>query len=287
LTNPAELSIGPALLYPAKAALTRARSAVWAVRTRGRTTASGIRILFYHRVTDAADELAATPRRFREQMELLARRGLRVVPVGEVAALLEQGEAPSDVVGLSFDDGYADVAENALPVLERLGFSATVFVATAVVDGTARFSWYAQQPPLLGWDEIGDLDRAGTLRFEAHTVTHPNLLALDDATARREIAAGKRDLEGRLGRAVEGFCYPAGLFGAREQALVAEAGFRWATSCEPGANTPDTDRYALLRRQIDLRDSLLDFRAKIGGGHDTPPPLRALYRRARFGSSES
>lgn len=287
LPDRAELSIGPALLYPAKAALTRARSAAWLARTRGRPAGAGIRILFYHRVTDEADELAATPRRFGEQMALLARRGHRVVSVAEVAELLAQGDAPADVVGLSFDDGYADVAQNALPVLERLGFRATVFVATAVIDGTARFSWYARQPPLLGWDEIADLDRTGTLRFEAHTVTHPNLLALDMDSARREITDGKLALEGRLGRPVDGFCYPAGLFGERERALVAEAGFRWATSCEPGVNTAATNPFALLRRQIDLRDSLLDFRAKIGGGHDTPPPLRALYRRARFGSSDS
>lgn len=287
LSDRAEISIGPALLYPAKAALTRVRSAAWLVLKRGRSDESGVRILFYHRVTDDRDELAAKPRRFREQMDHLARRGYRAVTVTEVAELLARGDAPPNLVGLSFDDGYADVAEHALPALERHGFRATVFVATGVIDGRARFSWYAEQPRLLAWDEIRDLDGAGTLRFEAHTVTHPNLLALDDDGARREIVDGKRELEEELGRSVDAFCYPAGLFGERERALVAEAGFRAATSCEPGVNTPATDPFALHRRQIDLRDSLLDFRAKLGGGHDTPPPLRALYRRARFGSSDS
>ena len=54
-------------------------------------------------------------------------------------------------------------------------------------------------------------------------------------------------------------------------------------SCEPGVNLPDTDRFAMRRRQIDSRDRLLDFRAKVGGGHDTPLPLRGLYRRLRYG----
>ena len=93
------------------------------------------------------------------------------------------------------------MAENALPVLERLGFRATVFLPTGVIDGTASFPWYERQPPMLGWDEVVELDRGGTLRFEPHTVTHPNLLLLDDAASRYEIAQSKLDLEAKLGPA--------------------------------------------------------------------------------------
>ena len=131
------------------------------------------------------------------------------------------------------------------------------------------------------------LDRGGTLHFGAHTVTHPNLLALDEPAARAEISGSKAALEERLGHAVGAFCYPAGLFGARERRLVAEAGFALATSCEPGVNRPDTDPLALRRVQVDARDRLLDFRAKVGGGHDSPPALRAAYRRRRFGAASS
>jgi hypothetical protein len=49
-------------------------------------------------------------------------------------------------------------------------------------------------------------------------------------------------------------------------------------------NRPDTDRFALRRRQIDARDRLLDFRAKLGGGHDSPLPMRNAYRRMRYGA---
>jgi hypothetical protein len=48
-------------------------------------------------------------------------------------------------------------------------------------------------------------------------------------------------------------------------------------------NLPGADLLALRRRQIDARDALLDFRAKLGGGHDSPLPLRNVYRRIRFG----
>jgi peptidoglycan/xylan/chitin deacetylase (PgdA/CDA1 family) len=269
--------------YVLKAAATRARSLAWARRTHGRPDGAGLRILFYHRIADDADELAVSRRAFRQQMDYLATEAYRVVDVLEAVDLLERGEPPQRTIGLSFDDGYLDVAEEALPLLADRGFRATVFVAPAVVDGWARFNWYVTQPPLLGWEEIVELDREGTLGFEAHSLTHPNLTALRDAAAREEIVGSKAALEARLGRPLQAFSYPSGLFGIRERELVAAAGFRCAVSCEPGLNTRATDRLALRRRQVDARDTLLDFRAKVGGGHDTPLPLRGVYRRSRYG----
>jgi peptidoglycan/xylan/chitin deacetylase (PgdA/CDA1 family) len=110
-------------------------------------------------------------------------------------------------------------------------------------------------------------------------------LTVDDARAADEIAGSKRELEERLGRRTTVFCYPAGLFGARERELVARAGFDAAVSCEPGANDASTDRFALRRIQVDHRDAEVDVRAKAAGGHDTPLPLRAVWRRVRYGMS--
>jgi peptidoglycan/xylan/chitin deacetylase (PgdA/CDA1 family) len=174
------------------------------------------------------------------------------------------------------------VAEHALPELERHGFRASVFVATAVADGRATFSWYERQPPVLGWAEIVALDRDSPLRFEAHTVTHPDLQALDRVTAAAEIGGSKVALESRLGRAVDGFCYPGGLFGPRERALVAAAGFSFATSCAPGANLPGEDPLALRRIAVDARDRLVDFRAKVEGAADRSSLARDAYRRVRL-----
>jgi peptidoglycan/xylan/chitin deacetylase (PgdA/CDA1 family) len=268
--------------YAFKALATRTHSVAWLLRTGGQPDKPGLRILFYHRVSNDRDELAVAPCNFRRQMDYLASQSYRVVDVLEAADLLDRGEWSPKTIGLSFDDGYLDVAEEALPVLAERGFRATVFVAPAVVDGWAKLSWYRCQPPLLGWDEIVELDGEGTLRFEAHSLTHPNLLGLRDAAVREEIVGSKIALEARLGRPVEAFSYPSGLYGIRERGLVAAAGYRVAVSCEPGPNTPRSDRLALRRRQIDARDSLLDFRAKVAGGHDAPLPLRSTYRRLRY-----
>jgi peptidoglycan/xylan/chitin deacetylase (PgdA/CDA1 family) len=271
--------------YVLKAAATRARSTAWSLRADKAPERDGLRILFYHRVSDDRDELAVSPQNFRRQMDHLATEGYRVVDVLEAADLLDEERPPTRTVALSFDDGFVDVAEQALPVLAERGFRATVFVVPAVVHGWASFGWYrGPQPPVLGWSEIVELDREGTLRFEAHSLTHPNLPALPEAVAWEEIMGSKASLEERLGRPVLAFSYPSGLFGARERGLVAAAGFRVAVSCEPGVNTSGTDRLTLRRVQVDRRDGLLDFRAKVGGGHDSPLPLRGVYRRRRYGA---
>ncbi len=273
------LTLGPAWVQLVKPALARARTTAW--QLRGGPSRPGLRILFYHRVSDDRDPLAIAPARFAAQMSDLRQRGYDALDVVAAMDALRRREPIDRLVALSFDDGYRDVAEHALPVLERHGFSATVFVAPAVVDGSAAYSWYGEQPPVLGWSEITALDAGPVLRFEAHTLTHPDLTALGDAAAEREIAGSRAALEARLGRRVRAFCYPAGLYGTRERALVARAGFELATTCEPGANTTATDPLALRRIPVGRHDSAADFRARLAGGHDRPSLLRAAYRRVR------
>ena len=77
-----------------------------------------------------------TPDAFRRQMEALAASGQRVVDLYEIGDLaLAPGEA---AVALTFDDGYRDVLEDALPVLREHGFPATVFVVPGAIAGRRR-----------------------------------------------------------------------------------------------------------------------------------------------------
>jgi peptidoglycan/xylan/chitin deacetylase (PgdA/CDA1 family) len=267
---------------PAKALLTRVRSAWW-LAGQNRDEGDGLRILFYHRISSERDELAVHPRRFAQQMEAIASAGLRAVDIESAVEALAVGQRDG-VIGLSFDDGFRDVAEHAVPVLERHGFTATVFVTTGVAAGRTSFPWYDVPPGVLTPQEISDLDRGSPLRFEAHTLTHPNLLTIDDLEAAREIRGSREELASWLGREVRGFCYPAGLFSEVHRKLVEDAGYAWAVTCEPGVNEPGGEPFLLKRIQVDARDGLLDVRAKFLGGHDRPLPGRALYRRIRYGT---
>lgn len=100
-------------------------------------------VLMYHRVADLACDpwqLAVRPERFARQIEMLA--GAReVVPLSWLAAKLATGRVPKRVAAITFDDGYADVRANALPVLERQGTPATVFLTTGALGRRVEFWW--------------------------------------------------------------------------------------------------------------------------------------------------
>ncbi len=94
-------------------------------------------ILIYHRVLARPDPLQpALPDAltFERHMRWLC-RCCRVLPLAEAVACLHDGTLPARAVSITFDDGYADNAEVALPILLRLRLPATFFIATGYLDG--------------------------------------------------------------------------------------------------------------------------------------------------------
>lgn len=71
---------------------------------------------------------------FQWQMELMAEY-FNVLPLSEACERLEDGSLPERAACLTFDDGYADNAEVALPILQRCGLPATFFIASGFLDG--------------------------------------------------------------------------------------------------------------------------------------------------------
>jgi peptidoglycan/xylan/chitin deacetylase (PgdA/CDA1 family) len=256
-----------------KAALVHGQAAVWAVR--GARVEPGLRILYYHRVGPGNDQLTVSPARFRRQMELIDRAGVRVVDLSALPDL-ELGPGAS-AVAITFDDGYRDIVDHALPALEARGWPATVYVVPDAVDGTVGYRWYRRTPDLISWAEMRRIEGTGLVHIEPHSMTHPDLTTLDRASAAHEIGGSKAALEDRLGRPARSFCYPGGFFGEREVELVEEAGYETAVGCEYGVNRAPWDRFALRRILVDRYDTSPLFAARLRGATDSPP----LGRRKR------
>ncbi|PHV12110.1 polysaccharide deacetylase family protein [Chitinimonas sp. BJB300] len=94
-------------------------------------------ILTFHRVLSQPDVLLPDEpdiQRFDEELRWLA-RWFQVLPLDEAASRLKAGTLPGRAAVITFDDGYANNAVNALPILQRHGMSATFFVATSFLDG--------------------------------------------------------------------------------------------------------------------------------------------------------
>jgi peptidoglycan/xylan/chitin deacetylase (PgdA/CDA1 family) len=100
-------------------------------------------ILVYHMVADGLADPYGTvvsPDRFADQMNVIA-SGFRPVGLTELLCALRDGQCPPGAVTVTFDDGYANNLETALPILERYAVPATVFVATDYTDGPREFWW--------------------------------------------------------------------------------------------------------------------------------------------------
>jgi O-antigen/teichoic acid export membrane protein/peptidoglycan/xylan/chitin deacetylase (PgdA/CDA1 family) len=241
---------------------------------------NGVRMLGYHRVTDERDPLRVRPSVFRAQMEWLLERDLKPIRVDRAISLLPAG-ADGTYFSVTFDDGYYDNLEIALPILEDLRIPATIYVVTAVIDGTASFDWYRNPPPALSWDDLRAIQSGGLVDVQPHTRTHPALTRLGLPAARDEIAGSRADVEANLGLVCTSFAYPAGIYGSREAGLVREAGFAAGLTTDPGVNVDLESPFGLRRTLLSAGDTLTDFQAKMRGVLDRTSALERMIRARR------
>jgi peptidoglycan/xylan/chitin deacetylase (PgdA/CDA1 family)/glycosyltransferase involved in cell wall biosynthesis len=246
---------------------------------------TGVRLLGYHRVTEADDVLAISPDQFRRQLETVLERGLKPIRLDRALELLQE-PISERYVSVTFDDGYRDNLENALPILEDLGVPATVFIVSGTVDGRSGFHWYGRRgsPPALTWEDVAHLLRSGLVDVQAHSRSHPALPRLDETAVWDEIAGSKRDIERHVEYELTSFCYPAGRYGPRELRLVEQSGFRAGVTTTPGVNPGGAPLLELRRTMMYWRDTPEDFNAKLDGLLDTSDALQGWLRSRRGGS---
>ena len=189
-------------------------------------------VLLYHSISPGArpeqDGWITAPEVFAEHMAYLHEHHYRTLTVSEYAAMLVEPmtEAPEQTVVVTFDDGFADFAEHALPVLSRYALRSTMYVVTGCVGSTSTWleSVGEGDRPMLGWSDIESLVKAG-VEIGAHTHSHPQLDVINRDTVWEEMRRSRGVLQDRLGHEISSFAYPFGFHGPRIRALVERAGF--------------------------------------------------------------
>ena len=202
-------------------------------------------ILMYHSITEYQQDpvnITIRPKRFEQHMNWLHQRGRRGTSIGQLVEAW-RNNASSGLVGLSFDDGYADFVDNALPVLQRYGFNATLFALACRIGGDS--SWIPEDPakPLLTAEQIRELG-AGGIEIGSHGLLHQSLPALEETALAEEIQQSRRILQDVSGQEVLGFCYPFGHVDERAIRTAQAAGYGYACTVWPTGFTGD---YALIR----------------------------------------
>lgn len=161
-------------------------------------------------------------------MHALAKAGWKTLSLSEFAASVERPTPPpSHAFLLSFDDGYAELAEFAYPIVAEVGFTTTTFLITDYIGETNAWDIQYTREPLrhLDWGAVESWKARG-FDFASHTASHARLTWLDDARVADELGRSRQTLTRRLGAATgEAVAYPFGAVDERVARLAREAGY--------------------------------------------------------------
>jgi peptidoglycan/xylan/chitin deacetylase (PgdA/CDA1 family) len=192
-------------------------------------------ILMYHCVQEVPEDphrLCVTPARFAEQMSWLREHGLRGVGMGTLVDAMAAGREQG-LVGITFDDGYVNILENALPELQRHEFTATMFIISDLLGGTNEWDASHSGPvwPLMSAGQVAELAAAG-MEVGAHSATHVRLAGIGADRLAAEVSGSRSTLSELVGHAIRGFAYPWGNMDAAARRAVRDAGYHYACSVE-------------------------------------------------------
>lgn len=224
-------------------------------------------VLCYHGVCD--DQKTA----FAWQMATLRRAGC---PIALDKPLPTQGKL---LIGITFDDGFANLIINAIPILETLDMPSTLFITSGHLGSTPTWStspdWAYKQERLLTVTELKSLKRP-LITIGSHSVSHPSLDKLPTEAARQEIVESKKNLEELFDKAVDLFAFPYGAYNKTLVKLVQQAGYRHAFTCFPQYESPAGYPFLIGRFEADADDWKVEFWLKIRGAYTWLAPLIIL-----------
>jgi len=247
----------------------------------------GVPILMYHAFSENPDKCGRyiiSARRFRQQLRWLYLHKYRVIGLEEYARMLESGQPLSDrTVVMTIDDGYAEVITIALPLLQRLGFSASFFLPSNCIGGVNCWDSSGELAgrKIISWHDAKTWLSCG-MDIGAHTRNHPCLPELTAEKAQAEIEGSRKDIESNLGVRTLAFSYPYGAYNDFVMGIAEKVGYCVSCSVEEGLNHPATPPHALRRVEIRGGDPLWVFILKVRFGTIRTKLAQTLRRLCRI-----
>jgi peptidoglycan/xylan/chitin deacetylase (PgdA/CDA1 family) len=251
-------------------------------------------ILMYHMIsepqTKAEIRYACAPKQFEKHIQMLLSEGFMPISIQAVENYYTQHIPIRDKSFLiTLDDGFEDNYTNAFPILQRYNTPAVIYLATGLLGKTnqwMRTPTFSERK-MLSWRQIQEMANQG-IHFGSHTVSHPKLTELDDASVNKELVQSKQIIEDQLGLECMHFAYPYGLLTEKTRELVQQAGFKTACSTRSGFNNASRDPLVLHRIEVYGNDSAWKLKQKIMFGTNDASiffPLKYFYQRllARLG----
>lgn len=227
-----------------------------------------IPILMYHQIGIPAPK--GTPFRgltvhtndFARQMKWLHRFGYKGLSMQDLMPYLS-GELKGKVVGITFDDGYTNVLNNALPILQKYNFTSTNYFVAKQMSGGNVWDYEIGVPhsDLMSLDQMRLWHKSGQ-EVGSHTLDHVHLPEVSPEIAKQQITDSKTELESMIDAQVNAFCYPYGDESPLIRQMVQEAGYTNATTTERGLCRLDDDIFGLPRITVARSTNIFRFLQK-------------------------
>jgi peptidoglycan/xylan/chitin deacetylase (PgdA/CDA1 family) len=256
-----------------------------------RNRSSRATFLCYHSIApEGPRHLTISAELFERQLAALGRRGLRSGDLGALAAAAA-GDRLDPTVFLTFDDGFRDNYETALPLLRAAGFGAFVFVLPPLVDGGGQLAWpeVADAPRRwpatmrsATWSMLEEMKEAG-VEVGSHGLTHAHLPELGAEALREELWESRARIRERLG-SCDTLAYPFGERNAAVEQAARECGYRFGFSLPTKGGQRRAAPSSIPRINVDYRDGGRRFAAKLSSPGKRvllSPEVAALRRTVR------
>jgi len=199
-------------------------------------------ILMYHYIRAGVDPndrlgiaLSVSPEKLRSQLTTLKESGYESISLSQFAQKKYQAKS----VVITFDDGYADSYEQALPVLNELKMTATFFIVRDFIG----------RPGYLTQEQITKMQKAG-MEIGGHSLSHKNLTKVEYESQVADISASMRGYS-------QVFCYPSGKYSEVTLDIVSGLKVNAAVTTIYGIATDQSKIYELPRiRMVENTDIL-------------------------------
>lgn len=250
-----------------------------------------IPILLYHSVAPVASRDYARwcvhPDTFAAHLDVVAALGYTPLTVSDLVDARVAGTLPERPLAVTFDDGRADFAEHALPVLDAAAVASTLYVVTDRIGHTSR--WLPmdgeEAAAMMTWDQVRAAAVAG-VEIGSHSSTHVELDVVSRDRLATEIDRSRQRLADELGHAPRSFSYPHGYHSRAVVRAARAAGFDSACAVRDAWSSATDDRFALSRLFVWDSTTADDLRTLLTTPPTRParprPVLRAGWRGARW-----
>lgn len=224
-------------------------------------------VIYYHEVVESGRGFSyqkIEKDKFEQQMKYLQEHHYQTLLFEDLGKPL-----PEKSIIVSFDDGFKSVYENAVPIMEKYGIKANIYLPTNYVGNDDHF---------MTWDMVRELQQTGNFEFAAHTHNHVDIRTLDEENMRSEVKLSTELFQNELEAEPSAFCMPYGTFDRKSIALLKRnSSYKYILGSFYGKVAESQLQNRIIPRiGISNEDSIGDFERKLLGKFNWKGPLQLV-----------